>query len=373
MNYTTSLLVYLSSFGISIFACSRYQRFCKKNNNVELPFYKKILWFLLIIVTPVFISTVRYGIGTDYFRYVVHYNRISTWSFETAWITYSKEPLYYFLQKATGVLFDAEWGFFFISSLIIHLFLISGIDYFKKTISMSLALFIYYFYLFSFGLNGISQMLAMSIIFFSLRYIQEHKFIKFLIFVIIATLLHRSAIVCLVFYIVNIKNQKAFKGVLTNLVYYSAILLSPVLLLVVIRIFSGSGLFASYEGFVVANDLNMSFGFLLYILPILIPMIVFKKQMVNRDYKNNQIFDLILMNIPFQYVGYYIDWGSRMAYYTNFAYIIGVPLLVKSLKNRNNKILIFAYYIIYFIIFYVHKYMYIASSNVFPYQTIFGL
>lgn len=375
MDYIISLFIYLGSFSVSMAFAAMYQYKVKKSTYGGFKHIHRFFWHLLIIAPPVFVSTVRYGVGTDYFRYLIHIEKINSLPFDIAFNIYNKEPLYFFIQKVSVMLFDhgSGWGFFFISSFLIHYIIIVSIDLYKDKISMSFALFIYYLYLFSFGLNGIAQMIAIAVILYSIKYILERKLVKFIIFVILATLIHRSAIVCLVFYFVNIKNDKKILKSILNFAYYGVIILSPIILVFAINLFDGLEFLSSYSELIKTDGVSLKVGFLFYILPIFIPVLLFRKQMTNNSIENQKIFDLMLMNIPFQYVGYYITWGSRMAYYTNSIYFIAIPLMLRSLKNRNDKLLISAYYVMYFLLFYAHKYIYIASSEVFPYKTIFGL
>lgn len=369
MNFVASIFIYFMSFGISMLLASIYQRKNISSKNK----IRRFFWYLLIIAPPVFISTIRYGIGTDYFRYLVHIERVRSYPFDVAFNMYSKEPLYFLIQKVSGIFFSADWGFFLVSSFIIHFFIVASLDYYRQKLSLSFGLFVYYLYLFSFGLNGISQMIAIAIVLYSIKYILERKLLKFIIFIVFATLIHRSAIICLVFYFINIKKEKRLLKSTINYAYYGAILLSPIILVFVINLFVGLELFSSYSELVKSDGVNLRIGFLFYILPVFLPIVLFRKRMISISNYNSKLFDLMLMNIPFQYVGYYISWGSRMAYYTNSIYFIVIPLLVKSLKSRNDKILVSTYYVFYLILFYAHKYIYIASSEVFPFKTIFGL
>lgn len=176
-----------------------------------------------IIIAPVLISTIRYNVGTDYFSYVSIFRDVNCHDLKLALKLYGKEPFFLFLNKLAFLLFHNEIGVFFLSSFLIHLFIIWGIDYFKSYISMPLALFIYYSVHFIFGLNGIRQMIAISIIFFGLRFIYQKKLWFYVLSVITATMFHNTAIFCIVFYFMvyehNIKIYR-LKKQYTILQYY---------------------------------------------------------------------------------------------------------------------------------------------------------
>ena len=171
------------NFYINIFLCFFFidclciiSRSMQNLNHQNISIIEKVFWFLSIIIAPVLISTIRYNVGTDYFSYVSIFRDVNCHDLKLALKLYGKEPFFLFLNKLAFLLFHNEIGVFFLSSFLIHLFIIWGIDYFKSYISMPLALFIYYSVHFIFGLNGIRQMIAISIIFFGLRFIYQKSY-----------------------------------------------------------------------------------------------------------------------------------------------------------------------------------------------------
>lgn len=71
---------------------------------------------------------------------------------------------------------------------------------------------------FQFLTNGIRQALAMCIWIFSIKYIEDKKFWKYLIWCIVATLIHKSAIVLIVFYPILSNGRDYFKSISLQLV-----------------------------------------------------------------------------------------------------------------------------------------------------------
>lgn len=369
MEYFTSLILYAFIFGISITFCLIYQHIYKKSNYKEPSVIKKAIWFVIIIIPPVFISTIRFGVGTDYFNYIEIYERVNSWPSHAVWSFYGNEPLFLLLNKLSFYLFSSEIGVFLFSSIIIHIFIVMGIDYFKKNISMSLALFLYYVILFNFGLNGIRTTIAIAIVFFAIRYIHKSKFIPYLFWILIATMFHNTAIICLIFFLLVQKKRKLVTS-MRNFYYYCVIILTPIILVFAINAFVNFPIFSNYAHYFTNDRLTFRVGFLLDILPVLVPLFLYKKHIIAKDRSYEPLINLALLNIPFQYIGYYIDWGSRLALYTNTLYFILVPMVISSIKRSDDKILIGMYYIGYFIIVYMIKYVIGNSSEGFPYETI---
>ena len=369
MEKLISLIIYLSCFAISLIISFLYQRYCKRRSYNKIPISEKILWFLLIIAAPVLISAIRYDVGTDYFAYVRIYENINHLDTSTVLRMYGEEPLYLLLNKLAFLIFKRPWGIFLLSSFLIHFFIIAGIDYFKEYVSIPMSLFVYYMFHFSFGLNGIRQMIAISIIFFALRYIYQKKLLHYMLLVAIAAMFHNTAILCLVFYfLVNNRMKELQLG--KKIIYYCTIILTPIVLLFMIEIIRKIPFFSGYLHYV-TNEIDYGLGFLLFIVPVIAPFFLFRKAMIIRN-KDFEPFILIsLLNIPFQYAGYYVNWGSRLVLYTNSIYYILVPYVISSLKNKHKKIVMILYYLYFFLSYYVLQFVLKNHHEVFPYKIMF--
>lgn len=365
----TSLFFYMICFSISILFSKIYQGYYIKKDFIEPKIYKKFIWFILIIAIPVLISGFRDNVGTDYNHYLTIYYNINLWPFEIAWKIYGNEPLFFLLNKISYTVFNSEWGIFLISSFIIHFFIIWGIDFFKKDISIPFALFLYFLIFFNFGLNVMRQTIAISIVFFAIRYIYKRKLIPYIIMIFLASLFHNTAIICLIFYFLTMKKNDLI-SLSKNLIYYLSIILTPIILLFIINLIDQSSFFG-YSHYIADKDFIFRYGFLLDILPVIIPIFIFKKSILNKNKSYESIINLSLLTIPFQYIGYYAPWGSRLVLYAQSLYLILVPLLIYSIKNKENKILLSLYYFLYFLFIYIVKYYIGNSSGGFPYKSIF--
>ena len=365
MDNFLSLSFYIINFSISIFLSNIYQKAYKKRFKINE--CKKTIWFFLITLPPVLVSSLRYNVGTDYNAYIEIYNRINHyWTSSGAWNYYRNEPLFFLINKISYLLFDSYLGVFFLSSLIIHLFIMLGLDNYKEHISISFALFIYYMYFFNFSLNGIRQTIALSIVFFALKYLLQRSFIKYLYWVVVATLFHNTAILTIpLYFLIYLNNNPAFK-----FVYYLSILLTPFVLIILIGAFINLPILESYSHYVTNKQLVIKPGFAIHILPILIPVFLFKKNVIRVNTKYQVFFDISLLNIPYTYVAYYVDWGQRMAKYTNTVYLLLIPLAINSVRKEKNKHLLLIYYIIYFAFYYIGIYVLNNSSEAFPYRSI---
>jgi transmembrane protein EpsG len=370
LEYIISILIYSVAFMLSIVSAAIYQEQYRKKGFKDLNFTLKSFWILAIISVPVFISTIRYGVGTDYYNYLEIYTQINSLPTEKIWVIYGNEPLFFYLNKLAYIVFNSSVGLFFLTSFIVHLFIILGLDYYKKHISLPLALFIFYMILFNFGLNGMRSAIAISIVFFSLRYIHIKKPIHFFTWIIIATLFHNTAIICSVFYLLkSTKNEK--RSQVKKILFYTGIVFTPIVLVQLLNFFENFFLFSNYSHYILNTNLVVSFGFLISVLPILIPIVLFRKRILKYNNEFEYLINLSLLNIPFQYIGYYVEWGGRLVLYTNSIYLIIVPLLIRSIKIREDKLIIAIYFICYFLYYYISHFVIGNSSEGFPYKSLF--
>lgn len=367
MIYFLSICIYLFTFGGSMYISSLYQKSYRKNNCIELSKVKKTLWFTAIIILPVFISAIRYNVGTDYLGYVQWFESINKLPFNTSWVLFGREPLFFWLNKAAFYLFRSEIGLFLLASLLIHLFIIMGIDYFKKHLSIPFSLFIFYMIFFPFTLNGVRQGIAIAIVFFAIRYLIERRSIYFIVFILIASLFHTTAIICICFYFIRTSK----KSKIWNAILYLMIFFLPFSFNWIINNASNLDIFKRFQTYIIPTEnVDIGLGFLLNILPVLFPIFLLKKQVIFSNNKYENLFSLSLMNFPFILIAYYISWGARMVLYTHTIFIILVPIVVNNVKVGKNKQILFIYFSMYFILKYVIEFIVKNIHETYPYISL---
>lgn len=206
-----SIVVYsLLMFTMIIFAAyaSRTSKYVASNGQkVNSSFFKFEIIFPLVLFAVFF--GMRYDVGTDHLNYLEGY----------LWREYvgKNEPLFFLLS-------DISW------SLNLHYAIYFGIIAFIQVFFFFYAFkdekFLYpllVFFLFTngewrFWMNGIRQALAMCIWIFSIKYIENKKLWKYLIWCVVATLIHKSAIVLIVFYPILRNGRDYFKSIPLQLI-----------------------------------------------------------------------------------------------------------------------------------------------------------
>lgn len=385
-------VIYGITFFISLVFCKIYE---KKENNFSTA--KKILIIMAIIIPPVLLASLRYIVGIDYISYVINYNGIIT-QFSPGLIIhyYSKEPLYVVITYLGYLLLGNFTGAFYIYSIIYMLFVFEGIRYYNKKMSTTLGLFIFYMTYYLIFFNMVRQMLAVAIILFASRYIFEKKFWKYLVWVIIAGLIHKSAYVMILLYVLNFKldSKKACKW------FYILAIIAPIFMIplfkIIIWINSLLGIFAKYSSI----EINFSFKFLLYVLPTLLFIIFYRKRLLKIDERYELFVRIVFLQLPAQFMGCFIDTADRMSVYFGIFQSILIPLILqteaesnmeiinmsnKKLKMFFEKIRSFTYGILnnrkwqktiiisWYLFYYVVIFIVMNSNGVYPFRSIYSM
>ncbi|MFA6308367.1 MAG: EpsG family protein [Clostridia bacterium] len=362
-----SILIYSLTFFSSILLAWVYQkRLSKLHKLVKV----RVFGYIIIILPTVFLASVRNGIGTDFGYYLNNYHVFQNTNIFIA-IKETGEPFFTLLNYIANFLFfGQDWGIFFLSSFITMVFIVLTLDYFKKHISIPVAMFIFYMIFYLTTYNVVRQMIAVSIILFSYKYVVEKKPFKFLILVIIAALFHQSAIICLAFYFLRYIRFEHFyvKIVYLTIIFTSTLWIDSFIgLLKNIPIISG---YLDKYGFEISH---FGFGYLLYAIPIVAPAILFANKVIKLNPNYRFFINLSILYVPMSLLGYYQIWAIRATYYVTISQIILIPLILYSLKLKSNKILGYTMVIIYYLLIFYFEFVLNNSSESFPFMSIFQL
>lgn len=170
---------------------------CRNKNEQYFLSISAVLLFSIIL-------GLRYNVGVDYMAYMKMY--VENIAYYREGIEYG----YIFLCNILKV-FDAHYSILFILLSFLQIYpIVKGMGNDKKALPTIILMLFATSVIFSM-LNIIRQMIAFSMIFYSLRFIVSKSFKKYAIGIIIASLFHKSAIIFLPLYFVlnriNINNR----------------------------------------------------------------------------------------------------------------------------------------------------------------------
>lgn len=323
--------------------------------------YKKEEKSLIItIVWLILFYSIRTDYGNDIPEYIRVFHRFRFYSFDNL-INYDERfeigwaVLNLIFQPFGWQIFLLfQTGFWFIS---VYYF----ISRFCKPKNYWL-IFIFFLFstLFLSSLSMLRQTMAMAIVLWSVPLLLNKKIIKGIIVIIVASLFHKSAIVCLI----QVPIMYATKAnsrvlIISYLVLFSLLLGVDVLMKNVLHYFLSFESFENFENYAVEkNTVGSGFGVLFQVIIGVLFLLNSKK---NIKYKFCALSYCIgVLIIPFIYLGPSL---GRLTYYFNICGLPAYALLVNS-KNDSYRY-INGILLILSIIILMHNYIYFFQNPVY--------
>ncbi|MGE6611539.1 EpsG family protein [Peribacillus sp. NPDC076916] len=285
-------------------------------------------YLILIIITGF-----RYNVGTDYIGYAQNFIILQTHDIPRVEFTFK------LIVKAAYLLGLNQQFVFLVYAAITYIFIFLSIKYFdqKGEYRHFIILLILQYVLFN-GFNTIRQMVAVSIFFYSLRFIVNRQFIKYFIFTLIAFLFHKASIICLIFYfLLKIEIRKIFP-----ILIFSPIFLFTDLANKLISYFISLSGNSWYEIYLTQfNDYTEIAGgkvlFLFYILAI---FLTFTSKKVLYKSKELIIIKLFIWYLILMFICLSSVIATRILYFPMVSIILVIPFLTKYFKGKQGLLFI---------------------------------
>lgn len=325
---------------------------------------QKQIFFIMTSIIPFFVMAFRYGVGQDYFyTYVPVFESILNNTNQT-----NIEFGFFLLNKFCQIFTDNPQSIFILTSILFFFFIFGTLHHHMEKGMLFLAIYIFIaggFYLYSF--NVIRQCLATSIFFFSLKYIDEKKPIKYFILIFCAALIHKSALIYLPFYFIS---KHKFKPVTYLLVLLIISLFSTQIVLVVNKLLVGTKYYNYITGYY--NDPSSSKITASQILNILIFLFILYKE---KNQKIEDQFLTILGNIHYVGIIFTLFMGAiplifRMSTLFYLIQFISVPYIVKKYISKNLKPFAITTILIIYGILFINT-LIKNGNNILPYHMFF--
>lgn len=321
------------------------------------------------------ICSIRYNVGEDYLEYLRYFKLISDgYTPETSGSLYFDlvsngrtigrlEFLYYGLNKVIAVLGgDYPW-LFAICSSIFHIFIFLEIfrdsPYPKQSVYFIVAMSYYFIFM-----NGMRQMMGCAILLFSLRFVEEKKFIPFLCCVIAACGFHMT---CLPFIIVFFVGRYEFKPRYVIIITVVLFAISQLLGDLFTRILY----YTPYARYIGSDHDSTQQGFI--VLAINILLVVLGALFYDKEDERYRIyFNLQVIAMWVAVLTGKVVLISRVRWMFGLPSIILLPLVFSKIENTQVKKLISWSVIGLYFIYCTYRIAVLNSNTVLPYQTIFS-
>jgi hypothetical protein len=106
-------------------------------------------------------------------------------------------------------------------------------------------------------------------------------------------------------------------------------------------------------------------------LPIIVPILLFRKRLIEHDERNRFWIMLAVFEVLFSYLGYILDVLNRLSLYFAVSWIVLMPALVRSMPTRAAQYRMGAYVIVVCLGLWIFNTAISNYGDVLPYQTIF--
>ncbi|MGN0707577.1 MAG: EpsG family protein [Faecalibacterium sp.] len=296
-----------------------YSMACKYNS--------KFLLFIAVLISG-FTVGMRFNYGLDTYNYAQWVIKLGSQnSLLSAFLWSDHEKSFIILCYFTYKIFGTYRVLFLIYGVLTSFFVLVGIWNFKDKINIIPAV-MYYIVFWQWGnmCNIMRQSLAVSIVFFGIKYIYEEKYLKYFITILIASLFHFSAITAIIMIFYGLPNSKIGKALRSmNILSIGLLVVGPPILIKVMTMIS------SRYSYSITTKIGAGFIVNLVILWITLKYTARQKEryvnseieLDNNDYKfTYMIRHLVILATIFVISDYTIGEGARFREYYNTIYIL---------------------------------------------------
>ncbi|MGH1880330.1 hypothetical protein IGI69_001118 [Enterococcus sp. DIV1083b] len=329
-----------------------------KNNN-KISIMNK--FFIISMLIPTIVAGVRWNVGTDYSLYRIKQipfvlNELHRFGYKDI-----VEPLYRYLIRFSMYIGN-EQTVFIITHILIIFFCYLGIYKNSKNITLSVFLvFATGFYFFS--LNIMRQSISISIFLYAIKYIYEKKPNKFIAWIIIAFLFHKTAILYLIAYplqYIKLNRKICLFTLPIFLVLYPYI---RILIEFFVKFIPGyDHYFGSQYDYSIVDTSLIALNYIILV-------VISKSKLTGRKF--NLYFNMQVTATIVAILSGIIPNYSRIVYLFLSVLIISVPNVFVENRLKERRMLIIGI-IVLLSVYSVNKFFINNSGDIFPYQTIFN-
>lgn len=365
-NILYSLLFYTGIFTCCVAFGYLYYDKCSNKKT-------RFFWIFLLGAMLVLVYGLRYKVGTDYSNYVRYYNTMESYSsLSECFFECRKEKLYSAINYYFRLYFSEPYALFTFLGFVMFYCVIANLFLHRKECNIGLGIFVFIMLLYPISMNLVRLCLACCIDFFSIRYIYKKNFLKFSLCVLIAGLMHTTALIYFPFYFLgHIENKKI--SFLRNVAFAIVLITSPIWEKYFFANLTALPLISLYgERYadMINEEAASGWGFLLPI-PITFVVLFYRKKILSMNPKFEIYINIFFCKMSFAFMGYFMHWANRLKHYPEMAEIIVVPLLLKQINSKRNRILFTILVMLYYLVPFVVSYVIKGNQQILPYRSIF--
>lgn len=324
------------------------------------------LYCSIIFIWLLFISTFRGPFTADYGNYLYIYNKYKVLNIIEI-LKQNNMDLeygYLILNRVAMLIYDNYITLLFIISFIILTCYFRQYRKYSNYVWLSILLLLcigsYYT-----SFNTLRQFLAACITFFAGEYIYKKKFFKYLILVIIAFLIHKTAIIMVPFYFILQINWNKRKSIFFGIIVISIVIFSYIFANDIVNLLR-TYVYSDYS----SNDSDITLGLNIinFIRPLLIVLfcLIYKKHINMNIIEQRVWFNATLFFLVGSFFSMQISLAIRFTYFFLPYTTLIIPKIIYNMPQKLNRI----GYCILFVIFLCLYSLLTHSLEPLPYEFI---
>lgn len=356
MSKFYSLLFYLAVYIVSAMVL----HFAVQQKNKTI----RALLCAIAVLIPCVMAGVRYYVGVDFNTYMILYYRHCNMSI-TEYLNYDQaSEIGFFVFSRIAGYFNRPQIMFFLFAVVSYLpiakFCMERND--KET-----TFFIAFLFLtssFTTGMNIMRQTAAVSVAFYSLKYIYSKKLFKFLICVLLASCFHISSIVIIPLYFLWTKRDTFSLSSLRGFLIVSAYIIFAANITYILPLLGDR-----FDGYAVGGVQGRNLSILLSLIWLCV-FLMFRKQITKYEKKDSFYVLLYFIGVVLSFTGLISVYLKRIASYFTFADFV----LMTELRNvfeKSSKSLFYIILLLYSVVMFILTYYVLGQAGVFPYDWYF--
>lgn len=371
-------MIYLIVFSMTIALTCLYDHAYAKSKRL----YLNILELIIILVPSLLGGFRATTVGSDNLNYAAVFQYASSHGLmdvvSTNILGAEIEKGFLILTWFLARIGNSFFVFAFGTSFITFTFVFKAIKYFRNRFSMTVMVMLYLFIYYCPLYNYVRQGIALALIFYAYRYVEGKNPCKFLLFVAFATVIHYSAIVSILIYVVfyfkdRIKFNKYVVMVIAAI--FVIIAAGPQLIYNLLVQITNLGirsetLLKYARRFSYISSYTIVPVHMVRAIPQLLISSCFLKKITSCDDNMRGYYILCWTQFIIMIFGCAFEPFSRLSLYFNYSEFVLFAALVESQKTKTMKMLIrfglVAFCITYWVIFTVFNY-YGFQYPVYPY------
>jgi len=328
----------------------------------------RVVFSFLTIFIPSLFAGLRFGIGTDYFSYATTFEVIKL-SGDTK---IDNSLVFWSINKIVAELGMEFNVVLFVTSFVTTLFIYLTLRRKKAVLSVGIGMVIYMLLYYQMSFNILRQIAAMSILLYSIHYINKKAFIKYILLIFLAMSFHLTAIIFLPLYFLNwlygTKKYKKLKiisfiSILILMINFSSILYPIVSRINSLSYYANSYLYSERE-------FEFGLGVFLRALPFILPGIIFWNE-IKKDKDMILYFNILIIGSITLFSAYgSVNYTERIAHYFLSALIIFIPYIYK-VSSHLGKLYIGRIILLIIVLLWIWDFIYLGRNGTVPYNWIF--